>query len=318
MTIFKGISSYPQKVFDQKLPPSPAGLINGKYDVYCEHSIYNEGYLLTKLHTDTVNVAIIRKPMSHLRSAFNHYHLPKKLGLMTSLDAVAEFLEAPTFFCSHYSSKAYEVTHNRVAREFGYIPSVHEIREYLSYIETKFLVLVFERLPESLVVMRRKLCWGMRDILYSHAREAHYTVPQTNAALVTMHKAWSPLDYEFYEHFRNVMEQTIGAQDADFHEEVTLLEQYQAQTKNFCDNVCSQMETLVTINASRESMASVLNNKTMYAASKWDSWFVMTGLDCLMMRFDPNIFRNIQKVRLFPDYCLHQNEVLQKLSIRSK
>ena len=72
MTIFKGSSSYPQKVFDKKLPPSPAGLTNGKYDIYCEHSIYNEGYLMTKLHTDTVNVAIIREPMSHLRSAFNH------------------------------------------------------------------------------------------------------------------------------------------------------------------------------------------------------------------------------------------------------
>ena len=264
-----------------KLPPNPAGLTNGKYDIYCEHSIYNEEYLLTKLHMDTVNIVIIRESMSHLRSAFNYYNLANHLGLMKSLDAVAEFLETPNIFCNKYAY-AYEVTHNRVAKEFGYNASVHELREYVSYIESKFLVLVFERLPKSLVVMKRKLCWGMKDILYSHAREAYYTIPKMNATLVNLHKAQSPLDYKFYEHFTNVMEQTIAEQDANFHEEVALLERYHTQTKNFCDNVCSQMETLVKMDASRESMASVLNNKTIHAASMWDSGFVMTGLDWIV------------------------------------
>ena len=345
LTIFaskdKGIfCSYPKVVFDDVLPPTPTGLANGKYDIYCEHSIFNEKYLRTKLHDDTINIAITREPVSRLRSAFNYYHLHALLGLKNSKDPVGEFLKKPGYFLqkSSFSSLVtlWDKIGNRVAREFGYDPFAHKLREYLPYIESRFLVLIFERLPESLVVMKRKLCWGMKDILYSHARQGSYTKPREKTSLVKLpkvqsppnysrpktysklHKAWFGLDYKFYNYFRNVMERTITDQDPDFHEEVALFQQCLTKTTSFCDVVCSRVGALVTSNSSRESIASVLHNQTMFPANRWDSGFVLTGLDCLMMRFNPQVFRDIQKVRLFLDYCLHNSTTLESLNIRAE
>ena len=155
MTIFEGFMSYPHQTFDELLPPTPAGLTNGKYDIYCEHSIYNEEYLLTKLHADTVNIAILREPLSQLRSTFNFYHIESRLQLQNFADPGAEFLKKPKYFCEKDTREqlgqfsVQELTQNRIAREFGYNVSVHILKEYLSYIDSKFLVLIFERLTES-------------------------------------------------------------------------------------------------------------------------------------------------------------------------
>ena len=315
LTLIQGFMSYPHKTFDSKLPPPPARLTEGKYDIYCEHNVFDEEYLLTKLHKDTVKIAILREPMSHLRSSFNFYVLEKKLNLGKFADPVAEFLEKPEYYSKNYNSRAKEVTHNRVAMEFGYNAQVHDLQEYLSYIRSKFLVLIMERLPESLVLMRRQLCWDMKSVLYGQARPKTYNKPQVNTTLVNMHKAWSPLDYEFYQYFSNVLENTIAEQDDCFHEEVALLEEYLAQTRDFCDNTCSQMGTLVKSHSSRESLESVLYNNTIFPASKWDSGFVLTGLDCLLMRVDPAVFRNIQKVRLFPEACLRNSSLIKELDL---
>ena len=253
--------------------------------------------------------------MSHLRSSFNFYNIQKLLNLRNFTDPVAEFLQKPEYYCRNYNSRAKEVTHNRVAKEFGYNAEIHDLQEYLSYIRSKFLVLIMERLSESLVLMRRQLCWDMKSVLYAQARPKTYSKPKVNTTLVNIHKSWSPLDYEFYQYFSNVMENTIAEQDEDFHKEVALLEEYLAHARDFCDNVCSQMGTQVKSHSSRESMESVLYNDTIFPASKWDPGFVLTGLDCLLMRVDPSVFRNIQKVRLFPEACSNNSALIKSLNL---
>ena len=183
MTLFTGFKSYPEKHFDHQLPPTPSVLANGKYDLYIEHSIYDENYLMTKLQDDTVNIAILRELMPQLRSSFRYYGLGRCMKIAKFDDPVAKFLENPEFHSSH-NSKAHELTHNRIAKEFGYEEKIHGLKEYLSYIDSKFLVLLLERLPESLIVMKRKLCWTLKDILFSRARKQHYKAPKVSCKKV--------------------------------------------------------------------------------------------------------------------------------------
>ena len=162
--------------------------------------------------------------------------------------------------------------------------------------------------------MKRQLCWSIKDILYAQAREGFYNKPKVNARLVNLHKTWSPADYEFYKYFRTVMEHKIAEQSQDFQEEVALFQQHLAQTRDFCNGVCNKMGQVV-LGASRESMSSILHKTTVFTASKWDAGFMITGLECLLMRFEPSVFRNIQKVRLFPEFCTHSNATLNTLDI---
>ena len=143
----------------------------------------------------------------------------------------------------------------------------------------------------------------MKDILFSQARKAHYDKPAINETIVAMHKAWSPLDYVFYDYFAEIMDKTISEQVDDFQQEVALFDKYMDMTLDFCEDVCVQMGNLVKKQASQEELMSVLQLYNVYDQSQWDSGFNVTGLDCLMMKFDPNVYRNAYKVMLFPEQC---------------
>ena len=94
LTIFheSKIYSFPNKDFAGLLPRSPPGLLNGKYDVFCEHSVYDEKILMEKLHADTVNIAIVREPFSRAQSAFNYFHLAKTMNI-SGTDPFATFID---------------------------------------------------------------------------------------------------------------------------------------------------------------------------------------------------------------------------------
>ena len=308
---------YPHRHFDNYLPPAPKRLIEGKYDIYCEHSIYDEDYLLPKLHNDTVNIAVVREPMSHFRSSFQFYDLARKMKLDGSDDPETEFLARPLIHSKKYS-RAVEVTRNRVAMEFGYEGNRSEVENYLQYIDSRFLVLVFERLPESLIVMKRKLCWGMKDILHAQSRKQTYNTPRPNATLTALHKSWSPLDYVFYDYFSHRMEQLISEQDNDFQGEVTLFQQYLENANEFCDGVCARMGSLVKAGADDDSLLSVVNDTQYFAGSKWGRGFTVTGLDCLAMRYNPKVYRDAQKVRLFPEQCTSAGRAAKKIQLNKK
>ena len=187
---------------------------------------------------------------------------------------------------------------------FGFEPTGnYSVTEYLSYIESKFLVLIYERLPEAMIMMKRKLCWGMKDVLYSHARRAVYKKPAVNETLVKLHKSWSPLDYIFYDHFTKVLEHTISIQDETFSQEVALFEEYSQKTGDFCANVCRRLGSLIKDDTPRISLENVLFDYELFDRGPWDLAFNITGLDCIMMVLDPVIYREAQKVHLFPENC---------------
>ena len=319
LTLFKGFMSYPNRTFDDKLPPfAPPKLKHGKYDMYCEHSIYNEQYLMTKVHEDTKHIAIIREPMSHLRSTFNFYNLKETLNLSDSPDPVADFLLNPEAFCKKFKSRAKELTHNRVAIEFGYEGSLHDLTNYLKYIESKFFVLILEMLSQSLILMRRQLCWHMKDIILTRSRQRFYDKGKINDTLVQMYKLWSLQDYMFYDHFKNLMHRKIREQDDDFYKEVALFDRCLEQTTDFCDNVCKHVSAARKSDTIQEAIIQLFKKKIMCAAGKSSPKFDITGLDCLLMRVSPTVFRDIQKLKLFPDVCTNQNKTLEELHLHAE
>ena len=302
LTLAKGFKSYPQRVFDKKLPPQPSVLQNGKYDVYCEHSVYDENYLMKLLQPDTINIAIFREPMAQLRSSFNYYGIGKGLNLNHLPDPAAYYIEHMDKYCK--APNSCRVTKNRYATEIGYQADKHNIHEYLSYLQGKFFVLIMEKLSESLVLMKRKLCWDIKDVLYARARQKNYKQPaETNETLIELYKAQSPLNFIIHDYFTRIMESMIAEQDENFHQEVAFLDDCLEETREFCDGICSQMGKLIKYKAGRNEMRAVLDTDLEFEESQWESSFSISGLDCVMMRFGPSVYRNAQKVALLPEYC---------------
>ena len=307
LTMFKeNYCSFPYRTFDDQLPqPKPKRLVNGKYDIYCEHSIYDEEYLMTQLHADTENIAIIREPMSHLRSVFNFYELAWYLRLNNSQDPVSEFLKDPEFYYRKFQFTVQQVgyTKNIVALEFGFREGVDDIDDYIKYLDSRFLVLILERLTESMIVMRRKLCWSIKDVLFDHARQMQYEKKTPSVSEITHHKAYSPYDYAIYNHFRLVMDRAIELQTDDFKGEVKYFENVLSKTRDFCDSVCDRIGKIVKKEFNRRLIKEVLMDELEIEASAWESGFSVDGADCIMMRIGPATYRSAHKVDLVPEIC---------------
>ena len=83
---------------------------------------------------------------------------------MTPHDTVESFLQAIDFnhpLLNIFKSSR-DMAHfaHYMAIFYGYSPQKSDLEEFLQYIDNIFeVVVVFEMLDESLVMLRRKLCW---------------------------------------------------------------------------------------------------------------------------------------------------------------
>ena len=270
-----------------------------RYDMYYEHSIYDESMLMRILHKDTLNIAVIREPFSRLQSAFKSFKLAGHMKLEESPDMLNKFLERPETYLAR-SSFARDMTQNMMAREFGFT-SENNMTEYLAYIESKFMVLVMENLTESLVLMRRMLCWQVKDILYFQMRKRTSKPIAENPRLIALNKKFSSWDYAFYEHFTKVLHNKLEQQPEDFFQEVHLVEEYLVYSSEFCDKVCRRLSKEINkTNANRKYMVTILEDHVEFDTTKFHDNFSVFGYECLMMKFDPEIYREASRVRFFP------------------
>ena len=99
--------------------------------------MYDEKILMEKLHADTVNIAIVREPLSRAQSAFNYFHLAKTMNI-SGTDPFATFIDNLDMYCGTSSSKkGCAMIQDLMVREFGCVPEEEDLSQCLRYIESK-------------------------------------------------------------------------------------------------------------------------------------------------------------------------------------
>ena len=139
------------------------------------------------------------------------------------------------------------------------------IDDLLKEIEQDFLlVLIMEYIDESLVLLKRFMCWRLSDILYQKRNSGKYTKTETiNVENYNIYKNWSNVDFRLYDHFSKVFWKKVYAQGPDFMVEVAHFKQTNSQVMGFCDNRMNSTQTIFTVEE-----------------SKWNEKFIITFADC--------------------------------------
>ena len=198
--------TYPSPTFSVFLLPAPnrSTGFNGQYNIICEHTVYNETELKQWMPTDTFYLANIRHPLMHVKSVINYTKLYTKLNISSSDHFLAELLSDPR------RHDKVNTTRNISARFFGLNRRVSDKASgdaLIQHIDRKFgMVLIMERIDESLVLLKRRLCWSTKDILYLPLRVVEYKgkakeTEQDQEELIAKHRKWSNIDYDMYDHF---------------------------------------------------------------------------------------------------------------------
>ena len=142
-------------------------------------------------------------------------------------------------------------------------------------------MMVAEYFLESLVLLKRLMCWTFSDIVFHSANVEHYPYKhwQAPAYFTQQHRNWSSADYAIYEHFNATLWRKIRQEEGSgFHEEVDAFKDVQAQVSRYCHRVYKYKDT--------EPVPGHLNDTTV-EASRWTSEFTVTSADCRLLGPNP-------------------------------
>ncbi|KAK6180459.1 hypothetical protein SNE40_012609 [Patella caerulea] len=212
---------------------------NHTFDILFNHVIFSAIGFRTYLPSDSVYIASVREPFQQMISAFYYIRRVFPQAYIKNISGPNPhrvYLRDP----KRYDQDLTSFTHNGMAQDFGYPPALNDnmaqFQEYVERLGAFFdLVIVMEKFDESIILMKRLLCWSMKDIVYIKAN-----VLKLNSSIeITdqdrqLHRHWAPLDYFLYDFFLKKLENQISAQFSEFTREVAYFKQLLKRVKKFC------------------------------------------------------------------------------------
>ncbi|CAH1249525.1 GAL3ST1 [Branchiostoma lanceolatum] len=251
-----------------------------QYDVILNHMRFNKTWLRSKLPADTAYFSIIRKPDGHLKTAMNYYNLPKLMKIK-SKNPVQTFLQDPWKY-KHLSEAHFDFcditwdgTRNHQAFDLGYptkaADDMEQARRYISELEADFTtMLLLEHLDESLVLLRRLMCWEVRDVLYDttpkNSRSYAYKKYIPTAEELANLRRWKAVDYLLYDTFNASLWRKIAEQGPDFYDELRYFQEVNKRVSTYCNE--RQKDT----------------PELTMASSKWNSEFQVDADVCKLLK----------------------------------
>ena len=286
---FKIVHPPPNKDLTQYLSRADNGI---KYDIMNAHSVWSDDNVYKLMPKDTVFIATLRHPFSQLKSTFNHYNLAKHFKMKNG--SVESFLQNPAKYDKRHKVYSHlrfgneyidiSYTKNRMAFEFGFDLDKAQrnrtyVKQYLAYLDRTFDdVLITESYDMSLVMMRRKLCWSFKDIIYMSLRSHNYDYkskePSDYGVLYENHKKWSELDYSLYDYF---LAKHNAAITEPIIRETEYFQKILAKTSLFCNSICKRIYSDKTL----KQLEEIKKEQIEVSESTYHPDFIITGEDCL-------------------------------------
>lgn len=252
-----------------------------EYNILCNHVMYNKTIFKAVMPRDTLTIGILRDPVANFISAFSYFgvlqdlqsKMIKKIGSPLPDSVLMKlFLQRPDAFGS---STYNHYIHNKMSFDFGLhsknFDDDRAIDEFIVDLDNDFiLVIILEHLDESLVLMRRILCWEFKDILYVPANvrisPSYRERLQLNKESIKKLERYNKADFKLYSFFKNRLLTQIRDLGPEFKSEVKYLKIVQSQLVNYCSRYPRQ-------------------NLTVHG-SKWNTEFTVTSTDCDFMMTD--------------------------------
>ena len=167
------------------------------FNILVDHAIFAEAPMAAIMPTDSVYISIVRHPLGQLKSGFNYWKVAKLSGISQTVEnpVLEYFSDLPRYeaayqragntqrYCipDHFSMTRNLQSHC-LGLPTGFPPGAadvtgnhSEVKGHLRHLEEKFLlVMVADYFLESLVILRRLMCWAFSDIVFHSANVAFY------------------------------------------------------------------------------------------------------------------------------------------------
>lgn len=286
-----------------------------RYDMAMEHIIFDKTFLRKVLPQGTMFVSSVRDPWSRLNSHLDFFtgikiypawagilklnrslRVPLNVQFMQNLERYGNGYEK-----SFQSEMGVFSLRNQVSKQFGAFKGL-QVGAFLDQIKRDFpLIIVKEYFDESLVLLKRKLCWSTKDILYAKLRQSkrNSKVDQKYSEFEEMFRQWSGADYRLYRLFNETLRKEIKQQKF-FWKELKYFKHINALVNKWCK---TEVFSFIHRNANETGKILLSRETLVIPETRFNERVVVDKRECLLMRTDCNIWRNIFRFRQFPQLC---------------
>ncbi|XP_031564558.1 galactosylceramide sulfotransferase-like [Actinia tenebrosa] len=215
-------------------------------NILCNHARYNRKpmhWLFPK--NKSKYITILRDPIKQYESVFNFMHFANPLGFNEEKDPLGTFLKYPPSFRDTYphmkKTLALHLLRNPMMFDLGldfrYFQNQSAIDNYLNFLDKEFdLVMIMEHFDESLILLKRLMCWSFEEILYFKLNERQDQQKRDNLAEVVKHdiKSWNRADSLLYTYFNQTLWRKIKSQGSAFYRELKIFRRLNARISRKC------------------------------------------------------------------------------------
>ena len=277
------------------------------FNLIMEHLYYDDNLFEELMPGKKIFISTLRNPFDQLMSDVHYQQrrMKKPKNERQSrkqedvLQSVLMFPEKLKRYGQRYLKipKMFTVSQSKDSHAISQEYNHTVMRGYLEDLSSKFqLVLITEYYDASLVLLKRKLSWELRDIIYSPLKRGKY-VKSPN--LLTRHQQLKPEEYALYDHFNQTFWNFLSEQSPDFWKEVEHYKQIKDKSLRFCAKYYSALEKDSTEVKTIIKQSATLQIKK----SPWNEPFKVDPLDCILMKTHKNTFLNLNTIRNFPILC---------------
>lgn len=211
-------------------------------------------------------ITILREPVHHFESVFDFMDFETLLKLYGDPNPLASFLRNPKSFHELWPFRRTELSLIRnplffdLGLQFKYYQNLTAVEKYIQFLEYEFdLVMITEYFDESLVLLKRLLCWEIEDVLFFKMNERQGKEKQTalSEEVKANIKRWNAADVLLYNHFNNTFWKKVSAEGPGFYRD---LENMKSRRKEMERKCLSDEERIVRTYAAKFVRGHSLRN----------------------------------------------------------
>ncbi|XP_066297730.1 galactosylceramide sulfotransferase-like [Branchiostoma lanceolatum] len=232
------------------------------------HTVFNKTGMDAIMKPGTGYIGIMREPQSHFRSQFFYRHHHLRYRLKNHPNPLGAFLDNPERYEMKWTKNlTWSGERNNQAFIMGFPPDLLPTQDtrlmdkVIKQLDQWYtFVIINEYYEESLVMLRRKMCWDISDILHStkriHEQHDSRKFLPLNHTQLDNHRRIDAVDYRMYEFFNRTFWKSVEEETGKgFWEEVVQFKTLLERVNPYCSTRGQKKEPL------------------LFPAGKWNSPF---------------------------------------------
>ena len=210
-------------------------------NILCSHTVFNKKPLNWLFPREISKyVTIIRNPVDTFESLFNYYHMGTSLGLGDDpVVSLENFLKSPSSFYDKVKRGIH--ARNPMMFDLGfsqkYFQNYTAVTKYINFLNKEFdLVMIMEYFDESLILLKRLLCWEIDDILHVKVNERLDNEKASNLSdrVKENIKRWNKADVLLFTYFNATFWRKIEMEGSEFYEDLSAFRKRRLKLQQVC------------------------------------------------------------------------------------